>query len=175
MEVYNQQRSLFLIEGIIFIVLGLLAVAAPVIFTFGVEISFGVLLIIGGIAQGYRAFNLLHKQGFYPTLLASALFFILGLIFILNPVKGVLTLTFFLMLFFFCSGIFKMIMAFQLRPLRNWGWVFLSGVFALLLGVIILLGWPGTALWTMGLLLGIDMLFFGIALTTLAMHIEKST
>lgn len=165
---------MFIIEGILFLILGLLAIATPIIFTFSVELLFGGVLIAGGVLQAYRAYTLWNKPGFYISILTAILSLVLGFIFIANPLKGVLTLTAILMLYFFISGLFKIILAFELRPLHSWGWLFLSGIIAIIMGGIIYSGWPGTALWVIGLLLGIDMLFFGVSLLSLAFAIDTT-
>jgi uncharacterized membrane protein HdeD (DUF308 family) len=164
----KQHHRLFIIEGILFVILGMLAIAIPVIFTFGVELLFGAFLIVGGIFQEYRAYNLWKKPGFYMSLLTGILSLILGVVFIANPLNGVLTLTIMLMLYFFISGLFKIIMAFEMRSMAGWGWILTSGIIGIIMGAIIYSGWPGTALWVIGLLLGIDMLFFGISMLTLS-------
>lgn len=173
METLKKNRSLFFVEGILFMLLGLIAIAVPTVFTFGIEILFGCLLLTGGLLQGYRAYKLWKSPGFYTSSLAAILSLLLGFIFLLNPLKGVLTLTLILMFFFFVGGLFKIFMSFELRPLRGWGWVLTNGILGVLMAFIIYSGWPGSALWLIGLLLGIDMLFFGVALIYLAAAIKE--
>jgi uncharacterized membrane protein HdeD (DUF308 family) len=171
----KQNKGLFIVEGILFVILGLLAIAVPVLFTFSVELLFGGLLIVGGFLQGYRAYTLWEKPGFYISIFAAILSLILGFIFIANPLKGVLTLTAVLMLYFFISGVFKIVLGFELRQTPSWGWLIFSGIIAIFMGGIIYSGWPGTAFWVIGLLLGIDMLFFGISLLSLAFAVDKKS
>lgn len=71
-------------------------------------------------------------------------------------------------LFFIAEGIAKIILGIQLRPFSTWGWFILNGILALVMAFIIWQGWPGTAYWVLGLLVGINMIFFGISLIILA-------
>lgn len=64
----------------------------------------------------------------------------------------------------------KIYMSLMMRPLVRWGWVFFSGVTALVLTIIVWTGWSGTALWVLGLLLGINMIFLGWSLLSINLH-----
>lgn len=173
LETIKENRRLFLLEGIIFVILGIFAIAAPVVFTFGVTLLLGALFLFAGLLQIIRTGQLWKKQGFYISALLSILYLVVGFFFLFEPLRGALTLTFLLMLFFFIGGIFKIVFALELRPAFNWGWVLVSGIIGILLGAIIWSGWPGTALWVIGLLFGIDLLFFGIALIGLSTAAAK--
>ena len=52
----------------------------------------------------------------------------------------------------------------------RWGWMLASGILDIVLGVLLILGLPGTALWAIGLLLGLNLLFGGWALILMALH-----
>lgn len=167
-------RGVFIFEGILFTLLGILAIAIPVATTFAINFIVGVLLFIGGIVQGYRTFQLHRENGFYLSLLSAILNIVLGIILVLFPTIGVLSLTIVLIFFFMLQGMAKTIIAFQLRPMKNWGWLLFSGIISLVLSVIILAGFPQASFWVMGLLLGINMLIFGIAFLFLGLSLPKS-
>lgn len=174
MEWLQSHRNLLLIEGIIFAILGFLAVALPGISTLSVELFIGWLLIFGGIFQLYRTFkSSSHSPGYVGYLLTGFLYLIFGILLIIFPIAGVFSLTILLMIFFIAEGIAKIILGAQLRPFRRWGWFILNGVLALIMAVIIWAGWPGTAFWVLGLLVGINMIFFGISLIFLALGIPR--
>jgi uncharacterized membrane protein HdeD (DUF308 family) len=67
------------------------------------------------------------------------------------------------------EGTAKIVMGFQLRTANNGGWLILSGILSLMMATIIWSGWPSTAFWVLGLLVGINLLFFGLSLTFLAL------
>lgn len=169
MNIIKKHRGLFLAEGIVFIILGILAVALPGVMTLGIELLIGWLFLIGGIFQGYRAFTARHEHGFYASLISAIFSVIIGIMLLAYPLTGVLTLTLLMIVYFVVDGILRLILAFQLRPLLNWGWLAVSAVFSLALGLLLWSGWPGVAGWALGLLVGINMLFFGSSLLTLAL------
>lgn len=173
MEALRNHRNLLLFEGVIFVILGFLAVALPGISTLSAELFIGWLLVFGGAVQLYRAIQGRHAPGFIGSLLTSLLYLIFGILLVLYPVAGIFSLTILLIIFFIAEGIAKIILGLQLRPFRRWGWFLLNGVLALIMAFIIWAGWPGTAFWVLGLLVGINMIFFGLSLIFLALGIPR--
>jgi len=177
-EWLQNHRYLLFFEGLIFTLLGFIAVALPGISTLSSELFIGWLLIIAGVAQLFRIFKSRHVPGFWGSLLTGILYLIFGILLLIFPVAGVFSLTALLIVFFIAEGIAKIILSFQLRPLRNWGWLLLNGVLALVIAYIIWSGWPGSAFWVLGILVGINMIFFGISLMFLSWgipHIESKS
>ena len=67
--------------------------------------------------------------------------------------------------FFFAQGVTQIFASLShRRVLKSWGWVFLSGIVDLVLGGIIISGWPEVSTWVMGILVGINLFMVGIAL-----------
>ena len=162
--------KLFLAQGILMMVLGFLAVAEPNIATVAVAIFVGWLFFIGGIFRAASVWHSRHAPGFTWSMLTAILSIVLGLILILRPLPGVLTLTMVLIVFFIVEGIASILAAIQHRNhLRSWGWVLFSGIIDLLLAFLIWDGWPSSAEWAIGLLVGINMLFFGLSLVMTAL------
>jgi uncharacterized membrane protein HdeD (DUF308 family) len=160
----------FLAEGVVMMVLGLLAIAVPNIATLAIEIFIGWLFLIGGV---FRTISLLQSPrmpGFGWALLTALLAIALGLVLILRPIAGVLTLTLALVAFFILEGIAAILLAIEHRPhLPSWGWVLFSGLVDLLLAYLIWQGWPSSAGWAIGLLVGINMVFVGLSLIMTAL------
>jgi uncharacterized membrane protein HdeD (DUF308 family) len=50
----------------------------------------------------------------------------------------------------------------------SWGWLLISGIADLVLAAVIILGWPISAVWALGLLVGINLLTSGWALVMAA-------
>lgn len=175
MEGLQNNRNLLLFEGIIFTLLGFLAVALPGISTLSAELFLGWLLIFGGVIQLYRTFKACEGCSFIGSLLTGFMYLIFGILLVIYPVVGIFSLTILLTIFFIAEGTAKIILGLQLRPFRRWGWFLLNGVIALILAYLIWSGWPGTAFWVLGLLIGINMIFFGISLIFLALSIPRST
>jgi len=157
--------KLVLAQGILMMVLGFLAVAEPNVATLAIGIFVGWLFFIGGIFRALWVWRSRGMPGFAWSLLTAVLAIVLGLILIFQPLAGVLTLTMVLIAFFILEGVTAVVIAVQHREhLRSWGWVLFSGIVDLLLAYLIWAGWPSSADWAIGLLVGINMLFFGLSL-----------
>ena len=169
MEALSRNWGWLLALGILMILLGLFAIAAPAVATIAVQIMLGWLLVIGGIAQGLHAFMARGWGGFLVELLSALLYLAVGILLLVNPIEGALALTIVLAAFLIVEGIFKIAMAWRVRGHPRWGWLLASGILSLILGVLIWAEWPSSALWVIGLLVGVHLLFTGWALVMLAL------
>jgi uncharacterized membrane protein HdeD (DUF308 family) len=168
----HQHWVMFLIEGIILMVLGLLAIVLPPIATLAVEILFGWLFLVSGVVGLVTTFWMRQAPGFWWALLSAVLGIGAGIVLLAWPLSGVLSLTLVLIVFFAIEGFATIMYALEhKRELSGrWGWMLSSGVVDLILAGIIFAGLPGTAAWAIGLLVGINMIFGGSALIAMAMH-----
>jgi uncharacterized membrane protein HdeD (DUF308 family) len=168
----HEHWVLFLVEGIVLVVLGLIAIMAPPIATLAVEILFGWLFLISGIVGLITTFWMRQAPGFWWALLSAALGIAAGLVLLTQPLSGVLTLTLILIVFFTIEGVASIMYALEhKRELSGrWGFMLASGIVDLIVAGIILAGLPGTAAWAIGVLVGINMVFGGSALIAMAMH-----
>ena len=103
-----------------------------------------------------------------------ALFVIVGVLFLRNPGESLVTLTLLLIVLFLVEGISKVIFALTIRPLPNWGWVLGSGIIGILLAFYLWASIPVTAVWLIGVLLGIELICEGAALGYLAWQVRKA-
>jgi len=103
-----------------------------------------------------------------------ALFIVVGALFLRNPGESLLTLTLLLIVFFMVEGISKVIFALTIRPFPNWGWVLASGIVGILLAFYLWASIPVSAVWVLGVLLGIELICEGAALGHLAWQARKS-
>ena len=168
--------KLFLTEGIILTILGLLAIAVPPLATLAVEIFIGWLFLISGIAGLITTFGARQAPGFWWSLLSAVLGIAAGLILLVWPIRGIGALTVLLIVFFIIEGVLSIMYALEhKRELTGqWGWMLTSGIIDLVLAAIILLGLPGTAVWALGLLVGINMLFGGTSMIAIALHARST-
>lgn len=169
-EFLRMHWKFFLAEGAFFVILGIAAIIVPQVFTIAIALFIGWLLLLGGIVQIARAVRFISMPGFNLWIFIGILQVIIGYFLVAQPAKGVLTLTMLMTLFFAMEGIAKISLAFMMRPLEHWGWVLFSGFTALMLAIVVWAGWPGTAAWVLGLLLGINMIFLGGSLVKLSLH-----
>ena len=168
--------KLFLAEGIILVILGLLAIVVPPLATLGITILIGWLFLISGIAGLITTFGARHAPGFWWSLLSAVLGIAAGVVLLGWPVSGAVSLTLLLIVFFTIEGVFSIMYALEhKRELTGqWGWMLVSGIIDLVLAAIIFAGLPGTAAWALGLLVGINMLFGGASLIAMAMHARST-
>ena len=171
----HEHWVLFLIEGIILVILGLAAIVIPPIATLAVEILFGWLFLISGIAGLITTFWMRQAPGFWWSLVSAILGIAVGVVLLLWPLSGILSLTLVLIVFFGIEGVASIMFALEhKRELSGrWGWMLASGIIDLILAAIILAGLPGTAAWAIGLLVGINMVFGGSALIAMALHARE--
>jgi uncharacterized membrane protein HdeD (DUF308 family) len=171
----NEHWRLFLVEGIILVILGLAAIIIPPIATLAVELLFGWLFLISGIAGAITTFMMRQAPGFWWSLVSAILAIAVGVVMLLWPLSGVLTLTLLLITFFIIEGAASIMFGLEhKRELSGrWGWMLASGIVDLILAAIILAGLPGTAAWALGLLVGINLVFGGTALIGMALHARE--
>jgi uncharacterized membrane protein HdeD (DUF308 family) len=153
----------FLILGIVLVIAGTAAIVAPqvtVLTTFAATTLFAVLLMVGGVATIVSAFWIGKWSAFLIQLLVGILYVACGFMMTENPVVSAEALTVFIAVMFIMLGIFRSVAALTLR-FPQWGWALLNGVITLLVGIIIFRAMPSGALWVIGLLVGIELLFNG--------------
>ena len=175
MEGLSRFRSVLYFEAVLFVLLGCIAIAIPQFVTLGVELLVGALFGAAGIIQIFRLFQGTDTPGFWATLFSGVLNLVLAGLLLFYPVAGVMSLTYLLIFYFFLEGCAKIYYSFQVKPRERWGWILLSGILSLVLAGLIFTGLPGSAIWVIGLLLGINMLFFGIALGSFASALPKAS
>src|SRR5262245_27829811 len=156
------------------ILAGILALFYPALSSVAVVRFLGWLLIIAGILQAISLIGARHVPHFWLQLVSVALFLIIGLLFLRNPGESLLTLTLLLIVLFLVEGISKVIFALTIRPLPNWGWVLASGIVGIVLAFYLWASIPVTAVWLIGVLLGIELICEGAALGYLAWQVRKS-
>ena len=165
----------YLIEGIILIALGAAAIIIPPMATIAVTIFFGGLLLLSGIVGLITTFWMRGVPGFWWSLISAILAIIVGVMLMGWPMRGALSLTFLLIVFFIIEGVVSVMFALDhRRELPGaWGWMLASGIVDLALATIILAGLPGTAAWAIGLLVGINLTFGGVAMVAMALPARK--
>ena len=148
--------------GIALIVLGTILLGSPVVATLATVTALGALILIGGGMEVVGAFWCQEWSGFFLALLSGILGVVVGLMLLGNPIQGGITLTILLASFLFVGGIFKAVAAIAHR-FEGWGWLLLSGVIDIVLGVMIWRELPMSGLTIIGVLVGISLIFRGVS------------
>lgn len=158
----------FLALGILEIILGTVAIGATPAATVVTVVFFGWLLLIGGVSSVVHAFLRRHWRGFFLEVLTGVLYIVAGFFMVAEPLAAAAPLTLLIAMFLLIGGIFRIVVALS-RHIDHWPWVLLNGVITLALGIMIWRQWPGSALWVIGLFIGIEMIFYGWSLVMLSL------
>jgi uncharacterized membrane protein HdeD (DUF308 family) len=162
---------LYVFEGVVMIVLGVLAIAYPAFATLAVDLYLGWLFLFSGVLALVAMLAVRHVPGFWWALVTALLAIAVGLALLLRPAAGIMSLTAVLTAFFIVEGVFQAAAALSFREAipRSWGWLLASGIADLVLAAIIISGWPGTVAWTLGLLAGVSLVTSGWAILMVAL------
>lgn len=163
------------ILGVVMLVGGVLAFLNPFAASLAAEAVAGAAFLTAGGLQLWQAFVDTSK-GARDRWLSGALGAVLVLFavsLVLNPLAGLVTLTFLVAIFFTVIGALRVGLAWHMRPVQGWGWIMTSGVLSLILAALIVLGLPEAALGLLGLFLGIDLTVAGAV--SLALAWQKKT
>jgi len=163
-----------LLFGIVSIVLGTAGLGMTFMLTEVSVVFFGVLLVVGGVFQLLDAFKCRGWKGIAWHVLIALLYVGAGLLMVLHPVLASLSLTLFIAYILIAIGVLRGIMAFQLRPSKGWWWALLSGIVSVVLGSLILIEWPQSGLWIIGLFIAIELIFNGWSYVFVALAARAS-
>lgn len=161
--------------GIVVSILGILAIAAPVVGGIALSMLFGTFLVIGGLVHLSHAFSARGWSAVTWEFLLAGVYVVAGVALALDPIFGLATLTLLLVAFFAVGGVAEVGLGLRMRPEPRWGAVVASGLVSVLLAVLLWVGFPSTARWAVGLLLGVGLLFSGVALIAVANAGRKAT
>jgi len=153
--------------GIACMIIGVLAILLPSVFTIGFEIILGILLIAGGLLQVVNALTYRSRYWTLP-LFGGLLSVIIGGLFLFNPFTGAAVLTIFLAALFLIGGLARIIHSTQMPGIPGVGFGFLNGLLGILIAVLVVTGWPESSLWLIGVLIGVDFIVLGFWLTSFA-------
>src|SRR6478672_11085868 len=166
----------FLIEGILLVILGLAAMIVPPLASLAVTIFLGWMFLISGIAGLILTFWAREMPGFWWSLISAVLAIAAGIILLAKPVQGTLTLTIVVGAYFLAEGVATIMYALEHRRelSQRWSWLLVAGLMDILIAIIIVAGLPGSALWAIGLLVGINLMLGGASLVGMALAARQS-
>lgn len=162
-----------LFAGVVAVLVGCVAIAVPAAATVATAVFIGWMLIVGGLFLLVDAFSI----GSFERGAAAVLAVAAGIYLLAAPLNGTVTLTFVLALYFIAVGLMRLAIGWVGRGLQNAGLLMFNGALSLVIGLLIAFNLPSTASWAIGLLVGIDFLFFGlstIAVALAARHAESA-
>lgn len=154
-----------LMQGCLFIIFGTAALFLPQLAVTTLELTLGGMLATAGIIAGIINFKSHNHWWLY---IPAALTLSIGAILLFKPIVGLVALSLFICVFLVVKGIAEIILAFRYRYLKNWVWLLISGVIALSLAFIAGLGFPEIGILLLGIIIGVNMISYGIAMLMLA-------
>jgi uncharacterized membrane protein HdeD (DUF308 family) len=171
----KEHWQMFLVQGILLVILGALAIAVPAVASVAVAAFVGWLLFFAGAIRTVALVRAPHMPGYWPSLTLAILTAILGLVIALFPLEGVFTLTMLLTAYFILHGISSFALGFAIREhTGRWVLMLLGGLIDLGLAALVIAGWPGTGAIILGVYVGINFLFTGFALISAALDARST-
>jgi uncharacterized membrane protein HdeD (DUF308 family) len=153
--------------GVVTMILGALALAAPLVMGSSIALLVGVLVLVGGVARMIWAFGAGSLGRGLVRLLVGALTLVCGLAMIASPLFAAGLLTIVLAAYFLLDGVFEVSAAFAVRPRAGWGWMLFGGIVSIVLAVMMWRQYPLSGPWAIGVLLGIKLFLAGLMMITL--------
>jgi uncharacterized membrane protein HdeD (DUF308 family) len=173
-ESLRQGRKWLLVSGSLAVVAGAVAIVVPAVASVTVAIFIGWMLLVGAVFLLVDAFAVRDVWRMLMRLLLALVAGAAGLALLLAPLKGTYTLTVLLVLWFTITGVMRIAVAVAERGTPNAGWMGANGVLTLLLAILIGANLPSSADWAIGLLVGIDFLFYGFGAIAAASALKRA-
>lgn len=169
-ETVRLHWSLFVAQGVTMTILGIVAIIWPGISTVAVDVYVGWMFLLSGVVGIVAMFFAPSVSGFLWSLLTAALSLFVGVLLLWHPVEGAISLTLVLVAFFLVEGIFQIAGSLNYRAVfpESWGWLLASGIADLILAGLIISGWPGSAGWALGVIVGANLISSGLAIVMVA-------
>src|SRR5258707_13273138 len=172
LETLRRYSWLMLVVGVLLIIVGMVAISSPFVPTLATVIFVGCFLLVGGVMEVVNAFWAHAWRGFWMHLLAGILYLVLGLFLVDRPLASAAAFTLMIAAAFVVGGLFRIVIALSQR-FHGWGWGLLNGVVTLVLGILIWREWPESAMWVIGLFVGIDLVFAGMSWVMTALTVRS--
>lgn len=163
----------FIAIAVLFILLGLFAIAEPWTAGLGVTLLVGWLLVVGAVAHFFAAFKGGGTKHVILQVVVGIVYLIGGLYFLTHTIMGVSTLTLLLSGVILAEGVLEVVAYFRLKSAHGASWLLINGVVTLLLGGLIWFHWPSSSVWAIGTLVGVNLLMTGISRLMLGLAARK--
>ena len=174
-EMVRSTSTVSVLWGVLLIVFGVMAVGSPFLAAVAVSVVVGWLIVLAGIVHLMLAFRAHGAGSMIWKVLVGIAYLCFGGYLIVHPVLGVASLTLLLASLFLIEGILNIVLFVKMRPLHGSSWMLLDGIITLLLGAMIYMQWPSSSLWAIGTLVGISMIFSGVARVMISLAVRKGT
>ncbi len=173
LEIFMDERTRknTMLTAVVLIAIGFLGILLPTVLSITLSVLIALLLILAGVATAFM--TRMTYQGENLAWLKPFLLISLGLLLLFYPAAGAAALGILLIIYFLIDAFAGIMFALVIKPLPGWGWTMLNGILSLALALIFMAGWPFSATWLVGLMVGISLMFDGIALLMLVLNARK--
>jgi uncharacterized membrane protein HdeD (DUF308 family) len=174
-EMVRNASSVSILWGALLIVLGMVALASPLLAAVAVNVMVAWLLVLAGVAHVMLAFRAHGAGSMIWKLLVGIAYLGFGGYLFVRPVVGVASLTLVLASLFLLEGILNIVLYVKMRPMHGSSWVLVDGIVTLALGLMIYMQWPSSSAWAIGTLVGVSLIFSGVARVMMSLAVRKAT
>ncbi|HTR50010.1 MAG TPA: AI-2E family transporter [Kofleriaceae bacterium] len=149
--------------GVLLIIGGTFALFASFLTSIVSVIYIGIMLVAVGLFEIISAFRVRHAGPFFAYFLAGLLAVVVGGLFLYRPMASIASLTLLIAGYMSASGLFRGINALADRY-PGWGWDVAYGVVAVALGIYVAASWPLSSYWVLGTVVAVEVIARGITL-----------
>jgi uncharacterized membrane protein HdeD (DUF308 family) len=174
-EMVRHASTISILWGVLLIVFGMVAIGSPFLAAVAVNALVAWLIVLAGIVHLMLAFRVHGAGSMIWKVLVGLAYVGFGVYLILHPVIGVASLTLLLASLFLIEGILNIVLYVKMRPIHGSTWMLVDGIITLLLGLMIYMQWPPSSAWAIGTLVGISMIFSGVARVMMSLAVRKAT
>ena len=153
--------------GICLAIVGAIAIAVPFLFTKLSAVVIGAFLFTGGALRGVDILRGRAKTATFARMMTSILYVLVGAMMVFSPL-GPKALTIIVAVLFLAEGVGYLMTAGLTYPIPGWYWSILNGGLTMVLGGLILAGWPASANWAVGLMVGVNLLVGGLSIVAVS-------
>lgn len=161
--------------GVLLIILGMVAIGSPMLAAVAVNVVVAWLIVLAGVVHIVLAFHAHGAGSVVWKLLVGIAYLCFGGYLLLHPVLGIASLTLALAALFVIEGILNLVLFSKMRALHGSTWVLVDGIITILLGLLIYMQWPSSSAWAIGTLVGISMIFSGVARIGISLAVRRAT
>lgn len=159
--------------ALLLIIVGMAALALPVVTSWSVVLIITWLIITSGVIQVIHVFRSREAGNVFWKIAVAALYLVVGTYLLFHPLLGAAALTLMLAAFFVIEGATDLVTFFRVRRASGAGWIFFDGIVTVILGVLVWRHWPSGSLWVIGALVGVSMISTGVTRLMIALAARR--
>src|ERR1700733_726187 len=173
-ELARHGSTISVLWGALLVVLGMVAIGSPLLAALAVNVLVAWMIVLAGAVHMMLAFRAHGAGSMIWKLLVGLAYLCFGIYMITHPLLGVASLTLVIASLFLIEGVLNIVLFFKMRPVHGSTWVLVDGIITLLLGLMIYMQWPSSSAWAIGTLVGISMIFSGVARVMMSLSVRRA-